>query len=225
MDELFENLIFEALKDKATDLHFKLDEKQLTISLRIYGELTFFKSFDRALGAKLMNYLKYRSMINVNYKMQPQTGAFHYELDHHTYFLRVSYLPGLRFESIVIRILNNHEDITIEKLSDIPTFTSFLENICEKRQGLFLVAGATGSGKSTSLYSILDRIIEEGGRNVAFNCIPPNFFNCIPPNTCRALFERIFDYTIAIGYTCNIWQKKKERLIPSFLFLSVFPFS
>jgi competence protein ComGA len=166
MDELFENLIFEALKDKATDLHFKLDEKQLTISLRIYGELTFFKSFDRSLGAKLMNYLKYRSMINVNYKMQPQTGAFHYELDHHTYFLRVSYLPGLRFESIVIRILNNHEGITIEKLSDIPTFTSFLENICEKRQGLFLVAGATGSGKSTSLYSILDRIIEEGGRNI-----------------------------------------------------------
>ena len=98
--------------------------------------------------------------------MVPQTGAFHYYINEHIYFLRVSYLPGMDFESIVIRILNNHENITINEISEIDDFTFFLNEICYQKAGLFLVAGATGSGKSTTLYAILDKIIEMGGRNV-----------------------------------------------------------
>ncbi|MGX8680314.1 MAG: ATPase, T2SS/T4P/T4SS family [bacterium] len=166
MDELFETLIFKALQAKATDIHLKIDQRYLKVYFRVFGTMQFYHQYDQSEGQKLMNYIKYCAHINVNYKLLPQTGAYHYPLNDHMYFLRVSLIPGLNFESIVIRILNNHHRITLENLSQLNYFNSYLEGICDKKAGLFLVAGATGSGKSTTLYAILDRMIEKGGRNI-----------------------------------------------------------
>ncbi|SEI76111.1 competence protein ComGA [Kandleria vitulina] len=165
MDELFETLIYKALKNEATDIHMKL-KKDLSIYYRIYGQLRHYQTYDKQLGERIMNYIKYKSFINVNYRLMPQTGSFNYYISDHIYFLRVSYLPGIDFESIVIRILNNHEKITINELSEVGDYSRFLNEICHKQSGLFLVSGATGSGKSTTLYALLDRIIEMGGKNV-----------------------------------------------------------
>ncbi|MBO6047734.1 MAG: Flp pilus assembly complex ATPase component TadA [Erysipelotrichaceae bacterium] len=165
MDDLFESLIDYAINHDATDIHMTL-KQQLIINMRIFGQVKHYLDFDYTTGSRLLNYLKFKSAININYKLMPQTGAFHFQHNEHTYFLRLSFLPGQDFESIVIRILNNHQSLSIDDLSPIKTFTRFIRQIASLSSGLFLVSGATGSGKSTTLYAMIDYIIAQGGRHI-----------------------------------------------------------
>jgi type II secretory ATPase GspE/PulE/Tfp pilus assembly ATPase PilB-like protein len=165
MDELFEKILYRAISRKATDIHFYLKDN-LKISMRRYGVLSLYDTLDDQLGSKLMNFIKYKSYINLNYKLLPQTGQFTYIIEKKYYFLRVSYLPSTDFESIVIRILNNHSKLSIEEITPIEEIKNFLYQLVKKRNGLFVVSGATGSGKSTTLYTLIDMFIKEGGLNI-----------------------------------------------------------
>ena len=165
MDDLFESIIDYAITNEATDIHLTL-KQELIINLRIFGKVTHYLTLDQLTGSRLLNYIKYKGSININYRLKPQTGSFHYVINEHTYFLRISFLPGHDFESIVIRILNNHQSITIDNLSPITTFRKFILHIVSLSSGLFLVSGATGSGKSTTLYAMIDYIAAQGGRHI-----------------------------------------------------------
>lgn len=165
MDELFEKILYRAISQNVTDIHFYLKDK-LTIAMRKYGYLTHYDTLSKEMGSKLMNFIKYKSYINLNYRLLPQTGQFVYNVNNNDYDLRVSYLPSMDFESIVIRILNNHSVLTIEQITPIKEIKDFLYQLVKKRNGLFVVSGATGSGKSTTLYTLLDLYIKEGGLNI-----------------------------------------------------------
>lgn len=165
MNELFEKILYRALQKNATDIHLTLKES-LIIRFRILGELEFYDEIDLENGTKFMNYLKYKSSINTNYRLLPQTGQFHLFIIHRKIYLRVSFLPSIDFESIVVRILNNHESITIDDITPLEEIGYILKRLPNIDSGLFIISGPTGSGKSTTLYTILDEIIATKKKNI-----------------------------------------------------------
>ncbi len=165
MDELFEKIIYRAIVKKATDIHLILKDS-LIIKFRIFGDLSIYEKFDEDIGSKLMNYIKYKSMINMNYKLLPQTGDFNIVINQKNYDLRISYLPSTDIESIVIRILNNHEPLSLEELTYQNDIKEYLKWLTNQQAGLFLISGATGSGKSTTLYTLIDEIVKLKTKNI-----------------------------------------------------------
>lgn len=137
MDELFDKMLYRALKAKATDIHLVLKER-LKIRFRVFGSLKKYDELDEEIGGKLMNYIKYRALINTNYRLLPQTGDFSITIQEKEYYLRVSYLPSLEFESIVIRILNNHEIQSIDELTYQEDIKAYLHWLTHQQSGLFL---------------------------------------------------------------------------------------
>lgn len=165
MHKLLVNIINYAIAKGSSDIHIILKEKCL-ITLRIHNEMVVYRSLSADQGTRLFNYIRYFSRIDTNFKLKPQTGSFSLSINKRSFNFRTSSLPATKKDSIVIRILNNHSRIDLKSLSLDNNINDFLTTIAAKRNGLFLICGPTGSGKSTSLYALLDYLNDHCSRNI-----------------------------------------------------------
>ncbi len=153
-------ILLEAYKDRATDIHIEPYEKDLKVRYRVDGILYDTKvpmniwHFKEAINSRI----KIMSNLNIAEKRLPQDGRFKVKVGEINLDLRVSFLPTQFGESVVIRILSSNRLYDMNDLGLSPREQALLEQLIQKPHGIIFVTGPTGSGKTTTLYSCLAHV-------------------------------------------------------------------
>ncbi|HEV2392479.1 MAG TPA: ATPase, T2SS/T4P/T4SS family [Verrucomicrobiae bacterium] len=154
-------VIWEAFKDRATDIHFEPAEDELRIRYRIDGILhqTPMPPQLKRFQAALISRIKVMSGMNISEKRLPQDGRINVRIKGEEIDIRVSTVPTVYGESVSLRLLTRGKIfLSLDKLGFAPIEEQAIREIIIKPHGIFLVTGPTGSGKSTSLYAFLSTI-------------------------------------------------------------------
>ena len=154
-------IIWEAFKDRATDIHFEPAEDELRIRYRIDGILhqTPMPPQLKRYQASIISRIKVMSGMNIAEKRLPQDGRINVRIKGEEIDIRVSTVPTVYGESVSLRLLTRGKIFfSMDKLGFAPEEESSIRELIVKPHGIFLVTGPTGSGKSTSLYAFLATI-------------------------------------------------------------------
>jgi type IV pilus assembly protein PilB len=157
--QLVNLIISEAINDRCSDIHIEPDEKALRIRYRIDGILKETSSLGARFAAPVISRIKIMSKMDIAEKRFPQDGRFKFVLGNKVIDARVSSFPTIYGENVVIRILDQTSIvIPLESLGLIPRDLEKVRYLIEKPYGFILVTGPTGSGKTTTLYAVLNTI-------------------------------------------------------------------
>ncbi|HSF14073.1 MAG TPA: ATPase, T2SS/T4P/T4SS family [Vicinamibacteria bacterium] len=150
------NLILaEAIREKASDIHIEPGEKQLMVRTRVDGILQNRMTLPKWIQPAVTSRIKIISRLDIAEKRLPQDGRLQVRIDGQRVDLRISTLPAKHGEKVVVRVLPRTALPSLEKLGmDEETLSAFRE-LVNQPQGVVLVTGPTGSGKTTTLYAAL----------------------------------------------------------------------
>ncbi len=155
---LLNNLFGGAIALNASDIHIEPEENQIKIRLRIDGILQDLTIISKDHQQKITSRVKLISGIKLNITERPQDGRFSIIYKEKEMEARVSSLPSQYGESIVIRILNPQKLFSLEELGLRENDLNLVKKVLKQPNGMIIVTGPTGSGKTTTLYSFLERI-------------------------------------------------------------------
>ncbi|MDB6123372.1 MAG: type fimbrial assembly protein PilB [Pedosphaera sp.] len=156
----FVNLIlFQAVQDRASDIHFEPFETEFRIRYRVDGALYEMAPPPKHLALPVISRIKVMANLNISERRIPQDGRISLNLANKMIDLRVSTLPTQFGESVVLRVLDRSAvNLDIEALG-FPTYVGeFVKDVIQRPNGIFVVTGPTGCGKTTTLYSCLRRV-------------------------------------------------------------------
>lgn len=157
-DEAVNKLGQGAIRTRASDIHIEPREDIIKIRFRVDGMLREVTTIDRETYHNLSNQIKYQSKMKVNVTDIPQDGRYDFILNDRTIDMRVSSMPTHFGESFVIRLLDSHKQLsTFEDLGYSGRTLQQVESLVELSHGMILMTGPTGSGKTTSLYTLLSQ--------------------------------------------------------------------
>jgi type IV pilus assembly protein PilB len=154
--KIVEVILSNAIEANASDIHIEPSEKDVRVRYRIDGILHTSLMLPKSVHSAIITRIKILSNLKIDESRLPQDGRFHMEVGKKSVDLRVSILPLIYGEKVVMRILDKTTNApTLEQLGFRGRALTWVNENLKKTHGIFLITGPTGSGKSTTLYSIL----------------------------------------------------------------------
>src|SRR6266550_3143526 len=164
--KLVDHIVAEGITVGASDIHLEAGENGIAVRYRIDGMLKEVMVLPRAVGVPLVSRIKIMSQMDIADRLRPQGGRARVSINGARVDLRVSTLPASHGEKVVIRILDSRAALrSVESLGLDPVDGPRMQKLLEVREGLILVTGPTGSGKTTTLYAAL-RLLQQRGVNI-----------------------------------------------------------
>ena len=152
-------VLYQAIKEKASDIHFEPFEDEFKIRYRVDGALYEMAPPPIHLALPILSRVKVMSNMNIAERRVPQDGRIVKQIGERQVDMRVSSLPTHHGESIVLRVLDRSSvNLSLENLGLPEYIYDYITETIEKPNGIFIVTGPTGAGKTTTLYAALRRI-------------------------------------------------------------------
>jgi len=167
VEQKCEQLLLKAYHFGATDLLLVPSNINYRIYFRKYDKLLHAGELPNDLAERMISYYKFLAQLDISERRKPQSGSFQKAMEQQSYAFRVSTLPSVFLkESLIIRLLLQNHSFPLTSLCFFKSSAYKLMALVQNRQGLLFFTGATGSGKSTSLYSLIHYCSTELNRHV-----------------------------------------------------------
>jgi type II secretory ATPase GspE/PulE/Tfp pilus assembly ATPase PilB-like protein/8-oxo-dGTP pyrophosphatase MutT (NUDIX family) len=161
--KLVDHIVAEGISAGASDIHLEAGENGIAVRYRVDGMLKEVMVLPKAVGIPLVSRIKIMSQMDIADRLRPQGGRARVAINGARVDLRVSTLPASHGEKVVIRILDSRAALrSVESLGLDPVDGPRTQKLLEVREGLILVTGPTGSGKTTTLYAALRLLLHRG---------------------------------------------------------------
>jgi type IV pilus assembly protein PilB len=152
-------VMIQAIRDRASDIHFEPDERALRVRFRIDGYLYESLNLPKPIHPALTSRIKILAEMDIAETRLPQDGNFNVKMEKRGFEIRVSTFPTIYGENVVLRILDQTSPLfKLEELGFSEETLNHFKQLIRKSSGIILVTGPTGSGKTTTLYALLNMI-------------------------------------------------------------------
>jgi len=164
--QLVDRIIAEGIRSRASDIHLEPEESGVSVRYRIDGVLRQVMVLPKAAKVPLASRIKIMAQLDIADRLRPQDGRARVAVGGNRVDLRVSTLPSAQGEKVVIRILDQRSTVlSLDSLGLLDEERARIDALLDAREGIVLVTGPTGSGKTTTLYSML-RAVQARGVNI-----------------------------------------------------------